>query len=118
VDIVYIKELRVETVIGIYEWERKSRQAVVMDIEVAADAEKAAEHDRIEDTVNYRAMVDRIAGFAGASRFQLVETLAVRIAAILQEEFAAPWCRVRIGKPGVVRGVRDVGVVVERGART
>lgn len=117
-DIVYIKELRVETIIGIYEWERRNRQAVVMDIEVVADAEKAAEHDRIEDTVNYRAMVDRIAEFAGASQFQLVETLAVRIAAILREEFAVPWCRVRIGKPAVMRGVRDVGVVIERGART
>ena len=117
-DIVYIKDLRVDTIIGIYEWERRSRQAVTMDIEVAAEVEKAARNDQIENTVNYRELVDRIVEFAGASEFQLVETLAERIAAIVREEFSAPWCRVRIGKPGVLRGVREVGVVIERGSRT
>jgi len=116
-DIIYLTDLRVETTIGINDWERRTLQTVVMDIEMAGDARRAAATDRIADTVDYKAVTKRIVAFAAGSRFDLVETLAERIAGILLGEFKVPWCRLRINKQGAVRGARDVGVIIERGTR-
>jgi dihydroneopterin aldolase len=116
-DIIYLTDLRVETIVGINEWERRVPQTVVMDIEMAGDARKAAATDSIRDTIDYKAVTKRIVAFVGQSRFDLVETLAERVAEILLGEFNVPWCRLRINKQGAVRGVRDVGVVIERGRR-
>ena len=117
-DIIYLKDLHIDTVVGIFDWERRTRQTVILDIEMAADVRRAAASDRIEDTVNYKAVAKRLIAFVGESEFRLVETLAERIAAILIDEFKVPWCRLRLNKQGAVRGVRDVGVVIERGVRT
>ena len=116
-DIIYLTDLRVETIVGVNEWERRVPQTVVMDIEMGGDARRAADTDKITDTVDYKAVTKRIIAFAGEARFQLVETLAERIADILLREFKVPWCRLRINKQGAVRGARDVGVVIERGER-
>lgn len=117
-DIVFIEALEIETVIGIYDWERKIRQKVVLDIEMGFDNAKAAASDRIEDTINYKAVAKRLIGFIEASSFQLVETLAERCAAIIRDEFKVPWLRLRLAKPGAVTGSKAVGVVIERGTRT
>ena len=114
-DIIFISDLRIETIIGVYDWERVTRQTVSLDLEMAADIRRAAATDRIEDTLNYKAVAKRLIEFVGASDFQLVETLAERIATIVLEEFAVPWLRLRLHKPGAVRGSRDVGVLIERG---
>lgn len=114
-DIVYLKDLRIDTVVGIYDWERRTKQTVILDIEMGADIRKAALSDRIDDTINYKAVAKRIIAFVGESEFQLVETLAERVAEILINEFQVPWCRLRLNKQGAVRGVRDVGVIIERG---
>ena len=114
-DIVFISDLRVETVIGIYDWERKIRQTVSLDLEMAADIAKAAVTDAIEDTLNYKAVAKRLIAFIGDSDFQLVETLAERCAAIVLDEFDVSWLRLTLRKPGAVRGSRDVGVRIERG---
>lgn len=116
-DIVYIRELRIETVIGIYEWERRIRQSVVLDLEMAADIARAAATDNIADALNYKAVAKRVIAFVEASQFQLVETLAERVAEIVLEEFGVPWLRLRVNKEGALRGARDVGVVIERGQR-
>jgi dihydroneopterin aldolase len=116
-DIIYLTDLRVETVVGVNAWERRVPQTVVMDIEMAGDARRAAGSDSIRDTVDYKAVTKRIIAFVSETRFELVETLAERVAGILLEEFNVPWCRLRINKQGAVRGVRDVGVVIERGER-
>ena len=113
-DIIYITDLRVETVIGIFDWERRIRQTVSIDLEMATDIRKAAATDSIEDTLNYKAVAKRIIAFVEQSEFQLVETLAERIAAIVLDEFGTPWTRVRINKKGAVRFAQDVGVVIER----
>jgi len=113
-DIIYIHELRAETVIGVYEWERSTRQTVVIDLEMAADVARAARSDRLEDTVNYKAVAKRLVELVEASEFFLVETLAERAAQLVLEEFGVEWLRLRVGKPGAVRGSRDVGVVIER----
>lgn len=114
-DIVYVRDLRIETIIGIYDWEREVRQTVVIDIEMMADVAAAAKTDRIEDALNYKAVAKRIVAFVSSSNFYLVETLAEHVAALILSEFKVPWLRLRINKPGAVRGARDVGVVIERG---
>ena len=116
-DIIYLNDLRIETTIGIYDWERRTRQTVILDIEMGADISKAAASDNIEDTLDYKAVAKRVMAFVGESEFELVETLAERIADILLNEFSIPWCRLRLNKQGAVKGVRDVGVVIERGRR-
>jgi dihydroneopterin aldolase len=116
-DIIFISDLRIETIIGIYDWERVVRQTVSLDLEMAADIRKAAATDSIDDTLNYKAVAKRLIDFVGTSEFQLVETLAERIAAIVLDEFNVPWLRLRLRKPGAVRGSRDVGVLIERSTR-
>lgn len=116
-DIIYLNDLRIETVIGVNDWERRVRQTVVLDVEMGADIRRAAEHDDIAATVDYKAVAKRLIAFVSGSSFYLVETLAERAAAILIEEFKVPWCRLRINKQGAVRYVRDVGVVIERGTK-
>jgi len=115
-DIVFLRDLRVETVIGVYEWERRIRQVVRIDLEMAADVARAAATDALEDALDYKAVAKRVIQVVGEGRFGLVETLAERIAAIVRGEFGVPWVRVRVSKPGAVRGASDVGVVIERGA--
>ncbi len=116
-DIIYLRELRVETVIGIYEWERRIRQPVFIDLQMAADIRHAAATDNIDDTLNYKAVAKRLIAFIEGSQFQLVETLAERIAEIVMSEFRVPWLRLELNKRGAVRGARDVGVIIERGRR-
>ncbi len=116
-DIIYLRELRVETVIGIYEWERRIRQPVIIDLEMAADIRGAAATDNIEDTLNYKAVAKRLVTFVENSEFQLVETLAERLAEIVMSEFGVPWLRLEVNKKGAVRGARDVGVIIERGQK-
>ncbi len=117
-DIVYIEDLRIETVIGIYDWEREIKQVVSIDLEMAADNRKAAATERIEDALNYKAVAKRLIQFVGESEFQLVETLAERIAEIVLDEFEVAWLRLKLGKPGAVTGSREVGVIIERGERS
>jgi 7,8-dihydroneopterin aldolase/epimerase/oxygenase len=116
-DIVFLRELRIETVIGIYAWERDIRQPVILDLEMGSDVRRGAASDRIEDALDYKAVAKRLIQFVGESRFQLVETLAERCAGIVLEEFGVPWVRLSINKIGAVSGARDVGVMIERGRR-
>jgi dihydroneopterin aldolase len=116
-DIVFINDLRIETIIGIYDWERKVRQTISLDLEMGTDIPRAAATDAIEDTLNYKAVAKRLIAFVGDSEYQLVETLAEEIAAIVIGEFNVPWLKLTVHKPGAVRGSRDVGVIIERGSR-
>jgi 7,8-dihydroneopterin aldolase/epimerase/oxygenase len=86
-----------------------------LDLDMAADVRRAAASDNIADTLNYKAVAKRLIAFVGESQFQLVETVAERVAEIVLTEFSVPWVRVRVGKPGAVGGAQDVGVIVERG---
>lgn len=116
-DIIFLRDLRIPTVIGIFDWERAVKQTVVLDLEMAADIRRAAASDHIDDTLNYKAVAKRLIEFVGTSEFQLVETLAERVAGVVLEEFDVPWVRVTLNKQGAVRGARDVGVIIERGLR-
>ena len=117
-DKIFLSELKVDTIIGIWEWERRIRQTVVIDMEMSADIAKAAATDEVADTLNYKLVAKRIQEFVADSSFQLVETLAERIAGIIREEFDVAWVKVRVNKPGAIRGSKAVGVLIERGERT
>ena len=113
-DKIFIHALKAEAIIGIYDWERQVRQAVLIDIELAADIRKAALTDSIDDTLNYKRVAKRILAFVEASQFHLVETLAEHVAMLVLDEFGISWVRITLSKPGAVRSSRDVGVSVER----
>lgn len=116
-DIVYIRDLKVDTIIGIYDWEREVRQTVSLDIEMSFDIREAARTDNIEHTLNYKAVAKRLIAFIEGSEFLLVETMAEQAADIVRSEFNVSWLRLRLSKPGAVRGARDVGVIIERGQK-
>ena len=116
-DIVYLRDLRIDTVIGIYGWERRTRQTIIFDLEMSADVARAAASDDIADTLNYKSVAKRLIQFVGESEFQLVETLAERCAEIIREEYGVRWVRLTLNKKGAVRGATDVGVIIERGER-
>jgi dihydroneopterin aldolase len=113
-DRIYLRDLRTETIIGIYDWERKIRQTVSFDFEFPGDIRRAAKTDRIEDTLNYKSVAKRVLAFVETSEFHLVETLAEEVARLILREFSVEWVKVTVNKPGAVRGSRDVGVSIER----
>lgn len=116
-NILFIRELKIETIIGVYEWEKRVKQALIFDVEVAADLSKAIETDDLQYTLDYKVMADRLTEYAENNHFNLVEALAESCAQILMQEFGARWLRLRIAKPGPLDNARDVGVVIERGDR-
>ena len=116
-DIVFLTDLRVDTVIGIYDWEREIQQTVAIDLEMGTDIRRAAADDDIEYTLNYKSISDRLRSFVEESSYGLIETMAEKIAAIVQDEFSVPWVKVTLHKPGAISGAKDVGVIIERGQR-
>lgn len=116
-DIVYIRDLKIQTVIGVFDWERAIKQTVALDLEMATDIRKAAANDDLNDALDYKAVSDRVVAFVEQSEFLLVETMAERVAAIVREEFGVPWLRLRLSKPGAIRGAQDVGILIERGEK-
>lgn len=113
-DIIFLNGLKAETTIGVFDWERQIRQSVIIDLELGTDIAQAARTDSIENTLSYKDVAKRVVQFVESSEFQLVETLAERIAALILDEFDVPWMRLRLNKHGAVRGALDVGVLIER----
>ena len=116
-DRIFLRELTTQAIIGVYEWERRVKQTVSIDLEIPCDVRRAAAADEIEATVNYKKVAKRILEFIARSEFHLVETLAERTALMVLEEFNLDWIRLTLNKPGAVRGSKDVGVMIERNAR-
>ena len=117
-DTVYIEGLKTDAVIGVYDWERGIRQTLVLDLELASDNRAAAATDGIADAVDYDAISKRVLAYVQASEFELIETVAERVAEIVLTEFNIPWLRLQLSKPGAVAEAEDVGVIIERGDRT
>ena len=113
-DTIFLTGLTAECIIGIWDWERKIKQKVVIDLEMGTDIRKAAASDHIDDTLDYKKVSKRLLQFVSESEFQLVETLIDRIAQIILTEFNVPVVKVRLNKQGALRGSRDVGIVIER----
>ncbi len=117
-DTVRIRGLKVETVVGVHAWERKLPRPVVIDLELAADVARAAKHDELKDALDYAAVAQLVSEFVTTSDFQLIETLAERLAERVQKHFGVAWLKLEVHKPGAVAGVADVSVSIERGKRT
>ena len=113
-DRVFLRGLTTECIIGFIDWERRVKQAVVVDLEIPVDCRHAAVTDEVADTVDYKKVAKRILAFIETSEFKLVETLAQRLALTILEEFDLEWIRLQINKPGAIRNSRDVGVAIER----
>ncbi len=114
-DLVFIEDLRIQTVIGVFDWERDITQTISLDLQMAFDIYQAAKSDDIVDTLDYKSVSKRLIQFVESSEFQLVEALAEHCASIVLEEFPVSWLRLKLSKPGAVRGSSAVGVIIERG---
>ena len=115
-DKIFLSALTVECIVGIWEWERRVKQTVIIDLEIATDIRRAAASDHIDDTIDYKKVAKRLLAFVGESQFNLVETLAEQIARVVVTEFGVSWVKVRLNKQGAIRGARDVGIEIERRA--
>src|SRR5690606_15354761 len=113
-DRIFLRELKVQAVIGIWEWERRITQTVSIDLEMETDVRKAAASDSVADALNYKDVAKRVIELVGGSSYQLVETLAEDIARTIVTEFAVPWVKVSVAKPGAIEGSREVGGAIER----
>jgi 7,8-dihydroneopterin aldolase/epimerase/oxygenase len=113
-DKIFLRELKTEAIIGIFDWERQVRQTLLIDLEFDADVRRAALSDSIDDTLNYKGVAKRVRQFVEASSFHLVESLAEHIAMLLLEEFALSWVKIGLNKPGAIRNSKSVGILIER----
>jgi dihydroneopterin aldolase len=113
-DSIFLQDMRVDTIVGIWDWERKIRQTVSIDLEMGADVRRAAKNDDIENTLNYKLVAKRVQQFVADAEYQLVETLAEKIAETILQEFEIPWIQVRVAKPGAIRNAKNVGVLIRR----
>lgn len=116
-DIVYLRDLRIDTIIGLYDWERQIKQTLSFDIDMATDIRQAAATDDIQFALNYKAVSDRLIEFVEAAQPLLIETLAEQMAQLILREFPVPWLRLQVSKAGAVRAARDVGLIIERGQK-
>jgi dihydroneopterin aldolase len=114
-DLVFIRDLRVDTIVGVYDWERQIKQTLVFDIDIATDIHRAAEFDDLQFAVNYHAVSLRVSGYVEAHHTALIETLAENVATLILTEFKVPWVRLQLTKPNAVLGAKAVGVIIERG---
>ena len=117
-DIIFLRDFRLDLIIGIYEWERKVPQTIQIDLEIGLPSSRAGASDKVEDTIDYGMIVERIRESLLEHHFSLVEALAEHIAQLIQQGFNAPWVKISVTKLGLIRGVKLVGVTIERGGKT
>lgn len=115
-DIIFIDDLRAEAIIGIYEKERNVKQTISIDLELGTSIAKAAQSDNIDDTFNYKMLSKRVEAYIKESEFQLIETLAERIAELILREFDVTWLKLTLHKPGALSNSKDVGIRIVRSA--
>ncbi|NND81313.1 MAG: dihydroneopterin aldolase [Gammaproteobacteria bacterium] len=116
-DTIFLQGVQCECVIGVWEWEKKITQTLVLDIELATDIMAAAASDNLKDTVDYKHLTERVLEVAKERPYNLIETLIERLARMILAEFDTPWVRIKLDKGGAVKKVKHVGVAIERGSR-
>ena len=117
VDVIFIRGLKCETILGVYDWERVSMRPVLIDLEIAAASSESFEHDSAKGLMNYDSISARVTELLKTLRYKTVERLAEHIAQAILSEFRAPWVKVTVGKPAAIKNAAMVGVVIERGAK-
>lgn len=113
-DTIFLKEVKVETRLGVPDWERLSPQTIILDIELAMPHSRSCETDTIDDTIDYGAIVQRMRQTLAERSFKLVEALAEHLCQLILKEFGTPWVKIKVSKPGILPGVHSLGVIIER----
>ena len=113
-DKIILTDLRINAVIGIWDWEKRNPQTITIDLEMLTDIKKASQSDSIKDALDYKAVSKRVKQFIQESQFNLIETLAENVAKIILEEFDVQWLKLKISKPFAIRGSKNIGVCIER----
>ena len=113
-DIIFIKQLRLNTIIGIHDWEREHEQAIILDIEMGCSIKSAVNSDNIEDCIDYFSVCERMKNLAKNHPYQLVESFVEEVSRIILVEFKARWVRIKLNKPDAVDEANGVGVIIER----
>jgi len=116
-DFVYVRDLHIDARIGIFEWEKRIKQKIRVDLDMAWDNRKPAASDDINDTLNYKTASQRVVDIVENDHYEQVERLAEDIATALMQEMNIPWIRVTVGKPKAVKNSGEVGVRIERGEK-
>ncbi len=114
-DIIFLRELKVDTLIGVYEWEKRVPQTLQLDLEIALPNSSACLSDNIDDALDYAKIIAHIQEVLAGRHFNLLEALAEHIAQILLDDFRAPWVKVSVAKLQAIRGSKMVGISIERG---
>ncbi len=117
-DVIFLNEFRAETIIGIYPWEREVPQTIQLDLEIGLPHSRAGTSDDVADTIDYGRVVERIRQVLAEKHFSLVEALAEHITQLVMNEFGSPWVRISISKLGLIRGVKRLGITIERGSKS
>lgn len=113
-DIIFLSEVKVQTKLGVPEWERMTEQTIILDLEIAMPHSRSCQTDEIDDTIDYGVVVARIRQILKDRSFKLVEALAEHLCQIVLNEFGAPWVKIKVAKPGILPGLKGLGVVIER----
>lgn len=116
-DQVFVKGLKAEGVIGVFDWEREVRQALYVDLVMTTDIKQAAQTDNLADTLDYKAITDMVQAFIAQARYQLIETLAEKLADKIRSEFNVAWLTLTLHKPSAIADASDIGVSIERGIK-
>jgi 7,8-dihydroneopterin aldolase/epimerase/oxygenase len=117
-DIIFLSGLEIDTIIGIYDWERKAKQTITLDIEMGFDISRAASSDDIQYALDYKCVSERVIEFVEASSYFLVETLIEEIARLLISEFSIPWVKICLNKNDAIKQAKGgVGIIIERGQK-
>ncbi|MEZ0316473.1 MAG: dihydroneopterin aldolase [Methylophilaceae bacterium] len=116
-DITFLSEVKVQTKLGVPEWERMVEQTIILDLEIAMPNSSSCQTDDIADTIDYGIVVARIRQTLAERSFKLVEALAEHLCQIILTEFGAPWVKIKVAKPGILPGLKALGVVIERGSK-
>lgn len=116
-DIIFLSEVKVQTKLGVPEWERMVEQTIVLDIEIGYDLSKACKSDAVADTIDYGAVVERVRITLKENSFQLVEALAEHICQLILKEFGALSVKIKVAKPAILPGLKALGVVIERNGK-
>lgn len=113
-DTIFLSEVKVQTKLGVPEWERIVEQTVILDIEIGYDLSIAGKSDNVSDTIDYGAVVARIRETLQQNSFKLVEALAEHICGLVLKEFKALNVKVKVAKPAILPGLKALGVIIER----
>lgn len=115
-DTIFLEQVKVQTKLGVPDWERAVPQTIILDIEIGYDFSKACQSDAIEDTIDYGQVVGRIREILAERSFKLVEALGEHVCQLILLEFKAQNVKLKVSKPGILPGLKALGVTIHRTA--